>query len=180
MIRLIVRDAEGGEAAFPVTGPLLIGRSRECDVCLADTSVSRNHARVFLDYGDAVVEDLGTPNGTLVNGERITGKVRLKPGDLIQIAGERVRVMETNPLDDYAATTRVRMDDVIKEESATPTTNSWDAPITARATVAPGEAAATAVPAATKTRQIPRDVVLVAAVAAIAIFAIIAVWLTRS
>jgi predicted component of type VI protein secretion system len=105
MIRLLIRDAEGGEASFPVTRELVIGRSRECDIRIEDASVSRKHARVFLDYGDAVIEDMDTPNGTLVNKQKVVGRLRLKTGDSIQVGSEKIRVVETSPLDDYVAST---------------------------------------------------------------------------
>ncbi len=109
MIRLVIRDVEGGEASFPVTGEVVIGRSRECQIRFEDPSVSRRHARVFLDYGDAVIEDLGSPNGTLVNRQRVAGPQRLKTGDSIQIGTEKIRVIETSPLEDFAASTEVHM-----------------------------------------------------------------------
>lgn len=109
MIRLVIRDIEGGEASFPVTGEVVIGRSRECQIRFEDPSVSRRHARVFLDYGEAVIEDLGSPNGTLVNRQRVVGPLRLKTGDAIQIGTEKIRVIETSPLEDFAASTEVHM-----------------------------------------------------------------------
>ncbi len=109
MIRLVIRDVEGGEASFPVTGEVVIGRSRECQIRFEDPSVSRRHARVFLDYGEAVIEDLGSPNGTLVNRQRVASPLRLKTGDSIQIGTEKIRVIETSPLEDFAASTEVHM-----------------------------------------------------------------------
>jgi predicted component of type VI protein secretion system len=110
MFRLVIRDAEGGEASFPIMAPLTIGRSHECDIRFLDDSVSRRHARVFLDYGDPTVEDLSTPNGTMVNGEKIHGSVRLRAGDVIQVAHEKIRVIETSALEDFAQTTRIVKD----------------------------------------------------------------------
>ena len=132
MFRLIIRDAEGGEAVFPVTKPVTIGRSRECDIRLDDQSISRTHARVFLDYGDPVIEDLDTVNGTLVNGERVRGKKPLKPGDLIQIAGEKIRIIETNPLDDFVATTNLNQERLEREKREGSSKSPWNEPIEPR------------------------------------------------
>jgi pSer/pThr/pTyr-binding forkhead associated (FHA) protein len=54
-----------------------------CDVLLADPEVSRRHARIVLTGAGAEVEDLGSTNGTFVNGRRITGRTALQPGDRI-------------------------------------------------------------------------------------------------
>jgi FHA domain-containing protein len=66
------------------TGRNVIGRGTEADIRLPDTGVSRKHVDVVLDGGVAVVEDLGSTNGTLVNGRRIT-RQPLSDGDVIRI-----------------------------------------------------------------------------------------------
>jgi pSer/pThr/pTyr-binding forkhead associated (FHA) protein len=132
MFRLVIRDAEGGEASFPIMAPLTIGRSHSCEIRLFDDSVSRRHARVFLDYGDPAVEDLSTPNGTMVNGEKIHGSVRLRAGDVIQVAHEKIRVIETSALEDFAQTTRIVKDGGEVREAEGPPT-PWREPIEPRA-----------------------------------------------
>jgi pSer/pThr/pTyr-binding forkhead associated (FHA) protein len=62
-----------------------IGRGREADLILADELVSRRHARVVASAAGAAVEDLGSRNGTFVNGELIHGPTRLEPGDQLQL-----------------------------------------------------------------------------------------------
>jgi pSer/pThr/pTyr-binding forkhead associated (FHA) protein len=61
-----------------------IGRSPESDILLPDTGVSREHARIFQVGQDYFVEDLGSTNGTWVDGERIR-QHRLKPGALVRV-----------------------------------------------------------------------------------------------
>jgi hypothetical protein len=68
-------------------GENLIGRARDCVVRLDSTRVSRHHARITVDDDAALIEDCGSRNGTAVGGDRITGRVRLKDGDDIGIAG---------------------------------------------------------------------------------------------
>jgi DNA-binding winged helix-turn-helix (wHTH) protein len=63
-----------------MNGENLVGRSVDCGVRLDYTEVSRRHARILVDDDDATVEDLGSTNGTFVNGERITGPVKLADG----------------------------------------------------------------------------------------------------
>jgi diguanylate cyclase (GGDEF)-like protein len=66
-------------------GALTLGRSAGCDVPLPHPSVSRQHAMLRVDRsGDIVFEDYST-NGTLVNGQPITSRVQLKPGDRLTI-----------------------------------------------------------------------------------------------
>jgi hypothetical protein len=66
------------------TGRNVIGRGTEADIRLPDTGVSRKHVDVVLDGGTATVEDLGSTNGTLVNGRRVS-RMALADGDVIRI-----------------------------------------------------------------------------------------------
>ena len=63
---------------------LTVGREG-CDVVLADPAVSRRHAALRLAPTGAAVEDLGSSNGTYVNGERVAGLRELRPGDVVRI-----------------------------------------------------------------------------------------------
>jgi len=70
-----------------------IGRSPSCELPLpADDRMSRRHARFFVRDGQVLLEDLGSRNGTAVNGERITGEVLLLPGDRVQVGQTTVLV----------------------------------------------------------------------------------------
>jgi DNA-binding response OmpR family regulator len=65
---------------------LLIGRGEDCDILVAERQVSRHHARLRRLADGFVVEDLGSKNGTHVNGEAVKGTARLEDGDVIQVA----------------------------------------------------------------------------------------------
>jgi pSer/pThr/pTyr-binding forkhead associated (FHA) protein len=65
---------------------LSIGRSDECDIALPDRQVSRYHARVFWQGDSYVIEDLGSKNGTHVNGQEVKEPTPLHDGDELQIA----------------------------------------------------------------------------------------------
>jgi DNA-binding winged helix-turn-helix (wHTH) protein len=72
---------------WPLAGQaFVIGRGDDCDLVVAERQVSRHHARIRR-VGDAfVVEDLGSRNGTYVNGAVVEGPVALQDGDVVQIA----------------------------------------------------------------------------------------------
>ena len=85
-------------------GENLIGRSRDCAVRLDSTRVSRHHARITIDEDAALIEDCGSSNGTVVGGQKITGRVRLKDGDDIGIAGISVLFRIVDILNDTQKT----------------------------------------------------------------------------
>lgn len=66
-------------------GENLIGRDPRAAVCLDYAGVSRRHARVVLDGNDAVLEDLGSKNGTRIGDEAVTAAVGLRDGDSIRV-----------------------------------------------------------------------------------------------
>lgn len=70
-----------------VVGPdgAVLGRSRECEIVIADPNVSRRHADLRLEAGAWVISDLGSTNGTRVNGHRIQEAEVLRPGDEIEL-----------------------------------------------------------------------------------------------
>ncbi len=71
---------------FPLEGEsAILGRHPNCDIVLEEGAVSRQHARVFRDSENYCVEDLGSRNGTFVNGERIFGQHRLRHEDEVKI-----------------------------------------------------------------------------------------------
>ena len=62
---------------------VVIGRSSRCDLAVADRSLSRQHLRIYRSEDDWMVEDMGSRNGTRVNGMLISGPTAIKPGDII-------------------------------------------------------------------------------------------------
>ncbi len=73
MFTLTIEDGNGQTAdRFSFDhGAYVIGRHEECDIVLPSTSVSRQHARIFIDNGRCYVEDLGSSNGVVVDGQRV-------------------------------------------------------------------------------------------------------------
>jgi cardiolipin synthase len=76
-------------------GMTTIGRAEENDVVISDPLVSRYHARLVLNAGICTLTDLDSGNGSFVNGERITGEKRLRPGDVLRFSeSEDFRLLE--------------------------------------------------------------------------------------
>ena len=76
---------------YVLDGTVRVGRDEESDVFLVDPSVSRNHASLEFEGEVPVVTDLGSTNGTFVNGERI-GMRRLLPGDILTFGNTQLRL----------------------------------------------------------------------------------------
>jgi len=86
----------GGGARHEIRGAIaVIGRSKECDVAVDDASVSRRHAEVRAGPDGYWIVDLGSTNGTEVNGKRVD-RVRLEPGDVVTL-GQTVLRFEHAP-----------------------------------------------------------------------------------
>lgn len=66
--------------------PFLIGRGSDCNIVLPERQVSRHHVRITREDGQYILHDLGSKNGTHVNGAQISGSVPLQDGDEITIA----------------------------------------------------------------------------------------------
>jgi hypothetical protein len=71
--------------------PVTIGRMSDCSIPLNDQNVSRRHAEIKPGRGAYVIADLGSTNGTMVNGIRIGGEQRLSDGDILSFGSTYVR-----------------------------------------------------------------------------------------
>jgi hypothetical protein len=76
-----------------VVGPagVTLGRSRQCDVVLDDANISRQHAEIRPRGGAWVLTDLGSTNGSLINGRRLDHPEVIKPGDEIEIGTSAIK-----------------------------------------------------------------------------------------
>ena len=89
---LFRRGGLGLPAAADLTAArLLIGRSSTCQLVLADDTVSRRHAELRVEDGRWLLRDLGSSNGTWVNGRRVI-EAEVRPGDLLHLGGAEVRL----------------------------------------------------------------------------------------
>lgn len=86
----VLQGAETGQIReLTLSRELVAGRDPDCGIPLADSSVSRHHCRIFLANDVVYIEDLGSQNGTSVNGIRLEMARALRSGDTIQV-GETV------------------------------------------------------------------------------------------
>lgn len=90
-------DVEKGTKALrglhvDVLGPVVVGRSPDSDIVVGEPYVSASHARFSLQGPALVLEDLGSTNGTMVNGHLIEQPVTLRDGDEVQIGDTIMRV----------------------------------------------------------------------------------------
>jgi hypothetical protein len=91
--QFVMRSGPTPGATFPLEGDQLsIGRDSSNSVAINDAEISRKHARLTFQGGKYVVEDLGSTNGTFVNGQRLVSAVVLKSGDVVSF-GEQIVLM---------------------------------------------------------------------------------------
>jgi pSer/pThr/pTyr-binding forkhead associated (FHA) protein len=90
--RLAVTDPDGRQRSIPIEGDLTIGRAEDNNLVARDGSVSRHHGRIVARRGTLVYVDLGSTNGSRVNGESVS-EVVLGVGDQIEI-GETTLLLE--------------------------------------------------------------------------------------
>ncbi len=84
---LLITDGElRGQQWVLYSDELLVGRGGHCDIVVPDSRVSREHIRVFREDENYFVEDLGSKNGSHLNGEKLEGKRSIREGDEIQVA----------------------------------------------------------------------------------------------
>lgn len=92
-LKFISGKYQGGE--FPLKGDkqIIIGRSSELDMVLVEDMVSRKHAKITIANGKITIEDLGSTNGTFVNGEKVKTS-RLKEGDRILVGTSILKLVK--------------------------------------------------------------------------------------
>jgi len=94
--RLLVEHATGLQegSEYELATDLLLGRGKHADIQLSDRFASSRHARIVRQGEMAVIEDLGSTNGTLLNGEPLRGPQPLHAGDRIRIGDSEFSYVE--------------------------------------------------------------------------------------
>src|SRR5437868_5344459 len=95
-LRFISGKYQGGEFPIYPDKPIVVGRSSDLDMVLVEDMVSRRHAKIAYAGDQITIEDLGSTNGTFVNGEKVK-KARLKEGDRVLIGTSILKVVAADP-----------------------------------------------------------------------------------
>ena len=98
-MRLNIRSKDGKlrRVELPANGVLGIGRAEASDIVLSDMTVSRRHAEISESGGECFIKDAGSTAGTWVNGEKINGRRRLLPSDVVNIGSFEISLSVSEP-----------------------------------------------------------------------------------
>lgn len=95
IFQLTIRSGPNPGQTFPLEQEeMVLGRDLVNDITINDPEVSRRHARFTLQGDSIVIEDLGSTNGSFLNGQRITGPQQLRAGDVITLGENIVMVFD--------------------------------------------------------------------------------------
>lgn len=95
-LRFISGKYQGGEFPLRMDREIIIGRSSDLDMVLVEDMVSRRHAKIMTTNGEISIQDLGSTNGTFVNGEKIS-RARLAEGDRILVGTSIIKLVGVDP-----------------------------------------------------------------------------------
>jgi Domain of unknown function (DUF4388)/Inner membrane component of T3SS, cytoplasmic domain len=118
-LRFISGKYQGGEYPLQDARDLVIGRASDLDMVLIEDMVSRKHAKISLQDGEITIADLGSTNGTFVNGEKVK-KAQLKEGDRVLIGTSILKLVavqrSAQPIDARAAQQQLELSAAAQEK----------------------------------------------------------------
>lgn len=94
-MRFISGKYQGGEFPLPPNSEIIVGRSSDLDMVLVEDMVSRKHAKISVDAEQVTIQDLGSTNGTFVNGERVK-RATLNDGDRVLIGTSIIKLVTSD------------------------------------------------------------------------------------
>jgi pSer/pThr/pTyr-binding forkhead associated (FHA) protein len=106
-LKFISGKYQGGEFPLKTEKQIVIGRSSELDMVLVEDMVSRKHAKITVQPGRITIEDLGSTNGTFVNGEKVK-QAQLKEGDRILIGTSILKLVQQGADSEHVDETMAR------------------------------------------------------------------------
>lgn len=120
-LRFISGKYQGGEFPLRMNREIVIGRSSDLDMVLVEDMVSRRHAKISSTDSEIFIQDLGSTNGTFVNGEKIAGRAQLQEGDRILVGTSIIKVVRVEgPADQQSeAEARRRLEAGAQQRQAT-------------------------------------------------------------
>lgn len=131
-LRFISGKYQGGEFPLQANREIVVGRSSELDMVLVEDMVSRKHAKIITTDTQVLIQDLGSTNGTFVNGEKIK-KARLKEGDRILVGTSILKLISVSeadqpdrPLDDAEIKSMMQQVATNKKRSSSPMSGRID------------------------------------------------------
>lgn len=95
-LRFISGKYQGGEFPLRMGREIIIGRSSDLDMVLVEDMVSRKHAKIVTSNGEIYIQDMGSTNGTFVNGEKVE-RARLAEGDRILVGTSIIKLIAVDP-----------------------------------------------------------------------------------
>jgi pSer/pThr/pTyr-binding forkhead associated (FHA) protein len=124
-LKFISGKYQGGEFPLKPEKQIIVGRSSELDMVLVEDMVSRKHAKITVTGGKVTIEDLGSTNGTFVNGEKVK-QARLKEGDRILVGTSILKLVISSKAatETTDAQVRAQMEAAAKAQEARQTKNS--------------------------------------------------------
>src|SRR5215468_3106210 len=87
---IVIRGLNVGEMYKLGAAESIIGRGQGCEVEILDDGISRRHAAIAIGAGGVTLRDIGSRNGTYVNGQRVEAPVALHDGDKIQLSSTTI------------------------------------------------------------------------------------------
>ncbi|MCB2210148.1 FHA domain-containing protein [bacterium] len=117
VFQLTMRSGPTPGKVFPLEQQeILLGRDLANEIAISDPEVSRRHARFLLQEDNVIIEDLGSTNGTFLNGQRISSPQQLRPGDVITFGENIVVVFNKSDYDPDATVVSTGMDNTVQPE----------------------------------------------------------------